>query len=138
MKTTHPDWLRDHTINVLFQIGPRREPDLPDVPLWTELADNDDQRQVLALLSSDVSVGRPILTAPNVPADRVKALRQAFVDTMHDPQFIEAARQASMEMNLMEGQELQQVVERIVSSPPRILAIVKDAIAIKDVQGKRQ
>jgi tripartite-type tricarboxylate transporter receptor subunit TctC len=138
MKTTHPDWLRDHTINILFQVGPRREPDLPDVPLWTELAENDDQRQVLALLSGDVSVGRPILTAPNVPADRVKALRQAFADTMRDPQFIEAAKQANMEINPMEGDELQQVVEKIVSSPPRILAMVKDAIAIKDVQGKGQ
>ena len=138
MKTTHPDWLRDHTINILFQVGPRREPDLPDVPLWTDLAENDDQRQVLALLSGDVSVGRPILTAPNVPADRVKALRQAFADTLRDPQFIEAAKQANMEMNPMAGEELQQVVEKIVTSPPRILAMVKDAIAIKDVQGKGQ
>ena len=138
MKTTHPDWLRDHTINILFQVGPRREADLPDVPLWTDLAENDDQRQVLALLSGDVSVGRPILTAPNVPADRVKALRQAFADTLRDPQFIEAAKQANMEMNPMAGDELQQVVEKIVSSPPRILAMVKDAIAIKDVQGKGQ
>ena len=138
MKTTHPDWLRDHTINILFQVGPRREADLPDVPLWTDLAENDDQRQVLALLSGDVSVGRPILTAPNVPADRVKALRQAFADTLRDPQFIEAAKQANMEMNPMQGEELQQVVEKIVTSPPRILAMVKDAIAIKDVQGKGQ
>jgi tripartite-type tricarboxylate transporter receptor subunit TctC len=138
MKTTHPDWLRDRTINVLFQVGPRHEPDLPDVPLWTELAENDDQRQVLALLSSDVSVGRPILTAANVPADRVKALRQAFAETMRDPQFIAAAKQADMEMTPMPGEELQQVVEKIVSSPPRILAMVKDAIAIKDVQGKGQ
>jgi tripartite-type tricarboxylate transporter receptor subunit TctC len=138
MKTTHPDWLRDHTINILFQVGPRREPDLPDVPLWTDLAENDDQRQVLTLLSGDVSVGRPILTAPNVPADRVKALRQAFAETVRDPQFIEAAKQANMEMNPMEGEELQQIVEKIVTSPPRILALVKDAIAIKDVQGKEK
>jgi len=138
MKTTHPDWLRDHTINILFQVGPRREPDLPDVPLWTDLAENDDQRQVLALLSGDVSVGRPILTAPNVPAERVKALRQAFADTLRDPQFIEAAKQANMEINPMQGEELQQVVEKIVAAPPRILALVKDAIAIKDVQGKGQ
>ena len=49
-----------------------------------------------------------------------------------------AAKQANMEMNPMGGEELQQAVEKIVSSPPRILAMVKDAIAIKDVQGKGQ
>jgi tripartite-type tricarboxylate transporter receptor subunit TctC len=136
MKATHPDWLRDRTINILFQVGPRREADLPDVPVWTELAENGDQRQVLALLSGDVSVGRPILTAPNVPAERVGALRQAFDETMRDPRFIEAAKQANMEIHSMGGDELQQIVERIVSSPPPILAMVKDVIAIKDVQRK--
>jgi hypothetical protein len=130
--------MRDHFINILFQIGPRREADLPDVPLWTELAANDDQRQVLALLSGDVSVGRPILTAPNVPAERVKALRQAFDDTMRDPQFIAAAEQAHMEMAPMGGAELQRAVDGIVSAPQRIVAMVKDAIAIKDVKKKEQ
>ena len=81
---------------------------------------------------------RHLLTAPNVPADRVKALRQAFAEAMRDPQFVEAAKQASMEMNPMQGEELQQVVQQIISSPPHILAMVKDAIAIKDVQGKGQ
>lgn len=137
LKATHPDWLRDRTINVLFQVGPRRENDLPDVPLWTELAGNDVQRSVLALLSGDVSVGRPILTAPNVPADRVAALRQAFAETMRDPQFIAAAKQANLNMNPMSGEELQQAVNVIVSAPADVVAQVKAAIAIKDVQRKR-
>jgi tripartite-type tricarboxylate transporter receptor subunit TctC len=138
MKSTRPDWLRDHAINILFQVGPRRESDLPDVPLWTELAGNTEQRQVLDILSGDVSVGRPIVTAPDVPADRVKALRQAFDDTMRDPQFIEAAKQSNMDINPMGGEELQQVVGRIVTPSPKILAMVKDAIAIKDVAPKAQ
>ncbi len=138
MKALHPDWLRDHVINVLFQVGARRESDLPDVPLWTELAQNEDERNVLALLSGDVSIGRPILTAPNVPAGRVKALRQAFAETIHDPQFIAAAKQANMDMKPTSGEELQQAVDKIVSSPPNIVAMVKDAIAIKDVQKKGQ
>jgi hypothetical protein len=57
---------------------------------------------------------------------------------MRDPQFIAAAKQANMEMNPMGGDELQQIVEQIVSSPPRILAIAKEAIAIKDLQRKGQ
>ncbi len=138
IKATRADWVRDHSINVLFQIGPKREADLPDVPLWTELATNDDQRQVLGLLSGDVSVGRPILTTPDVPAERVKALRQAFDDTIRDPQFIAAAKQAHMDMAPMGGEELQKTVSEIASAPPRIVAMVKDAIAIKDVKKKGQ
>ncbi len=136
MKATHPDWLRNNAINVLFQVGPRREADLSDVPLWTELAENNEQRRVLAFLSGDVSVGRPILTAPNVPADRVKALRQAFEETMGDPQFIAAAKQANMEMQPMYGEEVQKAVDQIASAPPNVITMVKQAIAIKDVQRK--
>ncbi len=134
MKATHADWLRDHAISILMQVGPRREMDLPDVPLWTELGTNAEERQVLDILSGDVAVGRPILTAPDVPADRVKALRKAFDDTMADPAFIAAAKQANMYINPMGGEELQQIVNRIVGPSEKILSLVKQATEIKDVK----
>ncbi len=133
MKANNPNWLREHKINILFQVGPRREPDL-DAPLWTEFAKNDEQRQILELLSGDVAVGRPILTAPDVPADRVAALRRAFDATLKDPKFLAAAEQAKMYMNPMSGEELQRIVGRIASPSPEVIAKVKDAIRIRDVQ----
>jgi len=50
IKASNPDWLRDKKINILFQVGPRREADLPDIPIWSELAQNDEQRQILEVL----------------------------------------------------------------------------------------
>ena len=134
LKANNPDWLRDRTVNILFQIGPRRETDLPDVPLWSELGQNDEQRQVLEVLSGDVAVGRPILTAPDVPADRVKALRKAFDDTLKDPRFIAAAKQANMYINPMGGEELQQIVRKVAGLSPKVIAMVKEAIKTKDLQ----
>src|SRR5215472_14162863 len=134
MKSTHADWLRDHTINILFQVGPRREPDLPDVPLWRELGESEGQRQVLEILSGDVAVGRPILTAPEVPADRVKALRQAFDETLADPAFKAAAAEAHMDFNPIGGEELQSIVGNIAGASPDIIAKVKDAIVIRDMR----
>ena len=134
MKSTHPDWLRDHTINILFQIGTKREADLPDVSLWSELGQTDAQRQVLEILSGDVTVGRPILTAPGVPPDRVRALRQAFDDTLVDPSFIEATSKANMDYHPIGGQDLQDVVSRIAGASPTVIAMVKEAIKIKDVR----
>jgi tripartite-type tricarboxylate transporter receptor subunit TctC len=134
LKSTHPDWLRDHRINILFQVGTRREPDLADVPLWSELAQTDEQRQILEILSGDVTVGRPILTAPGVPPGRVEALRQAFDATLKDPQFLEAARQANMDFRPIGGAELQGVVNKIADAPPGIIAMVKQAIQVKDVR----
>ena len=137
MKSTHADWLRDHTINILFQVGPRREPDLPDVPLWRELGESEGQRQVLEILSGDVAVGRPILTAPDVPADRVRALRKAFDETLADPQFVAAAKQANIYINPMGGEELQAMVDRIVGPSERVLAMLRQATEFKDAQKSR-
>jgi tripartite-type tricarboxylate transporter receptor subunit TctC len=133
VKSNRPDWLKRHFINILFQVGLKREADLADVPLWIELAQNEEQRQILDVLSSYIAVGRPFLTAPDVPADRVRALRKAFDDTMQDPQFIEAAKKANMLLNPLGGEELQRIVDRIVSQPPEIIAKVKQAIEVKDV-----
>jgi tripartite-type tricarboxylate transporter receptor subunit TctC len=134
MQTTHADWLRDRKINILFQIGTKREAGLPDVPLWSELGQTDEQRQILEILSGDVAVGRPILTAPDVPPDRVRALRRAFDDTLADPSFVEAVKQANMEFHPIGGEELQNVVSRIAGASPKVIAMVKEAIKIKDVR----
>ena len=134
LKSTHPDWLRDRTINILFQIGTKREADLPDVPLWSELGQSDEQRAVLDILSGDVAVGRPILTAPGVPTERVRALRRAFDETLADPAFVEATREAHMDFNPIGGEELQVVVGRIAGASPQIIAKVKEAMKIKDVR----
>ena len=135
IKATNPGWLADKKVNILFQVGPRREADLPDVPLWSDLAQNDEQRQILDVLSGDVAVGRPILTAPDVPAERVGALRQAFDETMKDPKFLAAAEQANMYFNPIGGEELQRIVGRILSPSPEVMAKVKNALKPNDLHG---
>jgi tripartite-type tricarboxylate transporter receptor subunit TctC len=134
MKSTHADWLRDRKINILFQVGPRREPDLPDVPLWSALGESEGQRQILEILSGDVAVGRPILTAPGVPADRVRALRKAFDETLADPQFIEAAKQANIYINPMGGEELQAIVEKIAGPSEKVLTLLRQATEFKSAE----
>jgi len=132
LKANNLDWIRNKKINILFQVGPRREPELPDVMLWREFGQNDEQRQILDILSGDVAVGRPILTAPGVPADRVRALRKAFDDTLKDPDYLAAAKKANMYLNPIGGEELQGIVNRIVSASPETIEKVKAAIASKN------
>ncbi|HTI88537.1 MAG TPA: hypothetical protein VL966_18200 [Alphaproteobacteria bacterium] len=132
-KSTKPEWVRDHLINILFQVGPKREADLPDVPLWAELAQNDEQKRVLEVLSGDVAVGRPIIAPPSLPADRVKALRAAFDATMNDPKFRAEAAKQRMDISPLGGEELQEIVAKIVDVPPRVVAMVREAIQIRDV-----
>jgi tripartite-type tricarboxylate transporter receptor subunit TctC len=132
-KSTKAEWLNDKKINILFQVGPKRESDLLDVPLWSELTKDPDKRQVLEVLSGDVAVGRPIVAPPGLPADRAKALRTAFDATVKDPKFIAETHKQKMDISPMSGEELQTVVDKIVSVSPKVAAMVKEAITIRDV-----
>jgi tripartite-type tricarboxylate transporter receptor subunit TctC len=134
-KSTKADWVRDRKINVLFQVGPRREIDLPDVPLLTDFARTAAQRQVLEALSGDVAVGRPMVAPPGVPKERVEALRKAFDATMTDPRFLADAAQQKLDIAPIGGEELQRIVARIVGVSPAVAAMIKDAIAGRDVKG---
>lgn len=134
VKATTLDWVQTGKIRILFQVGLKREPDLPDVPLWSELAKDPKQRQTIEILSNDVILGRPFVVAPEVPADRVAALRRAFDLAMKDPQLVEQANKAKMDLNPLDGATLQREVERTLSAAPEVVETVKAVLAITDVQ----
>jgi tripartite-type tricarboxylate transporter receptor subunit TctC len=128
-KATRPDWLTEKKINILVQIGLSKAPDLPHVPLLTDLAGNEEDRAVLRLLSASATVGRPIFTAPDVPAERVKALRDAFAKMIKDPAFLEQAKKEHFEVDPVTGEDLQKIVAEIVATPQpiaqRLLKIIE-------------
>jgi tripartite-type tricarboxylate transporter receptor subunit TctC len=124
-KSTHPDWVRDKKIIVLVQIGLKRAPDLPDVPLLYELAHNDMDRQVLTFLSADTAIARSLVVTPDTPPERVEALRRAFDATMRDPDFIAEAEKAKLDVDPMPGAEAQKIADSIVNTPPEVVARAK-------------
>ncbi len=119
-KSTKPDWLRDKKINILVQIGLTKAPDLPDVPLLVDLAQNDDDRAALKLLSASTTIGRPIFSTPNVPPERTKALRDAFNAMVKDPAFLEEAKKLNLDIDPVAGEQLQKIVADVVATPKAI------------------
>ena len=122
LKTTRGDWLREGKIVVPFQTGLKRHPDLPDLPLISDLATSDDGRKVLEFMNSDSSVGWNVIVPPEVPQDRVATLRAAFDATMSDPKFLADAQKIGLEIVPGHGDEVARVVERTLSTPPEIVA----------------
>jgi len=116
-KSTRPLWLSEKKINILVQIGLKKAPDLPDVPLLMDLASNPEDRSLLKVLSASTAIGRPIFTTPDVPADRVSALREAFDRMMKDPGFLSDAKKENFDIDPVSGQQLQSIVQEIVSMP---------------------
>ncbi len=128
-KQARPDWITEKKIIPIVQMGLKKLPDLLDVPLLMDLATNEEDREVLKLLSSSSTVGIPIFSTPDVPADRLKALRAAFVATLKDPAYLADAAKSGFEViNPTPGDELQKIVADIVNAPEgarkRVKAIV--------------
>lgn len=126
-KAMRPQWVQQGTLNHLVQWGLRRAPDMPNVPLLTDLARNDVERQIFALMSSTVIVGRPILTTQDVPSDRVLALREAFAKAMKDPAFLDEAAKSKIDIDPILGDELQRVIAGVVATPADIVRLTKAA-----------
>jgi tripartite-type tricarboxylate transporter receptor subunit TctC len=125
--STRASWIKDKKITVLMQLSLEKHPDMPNIPLITELAKNDEQRALLRLIFARQALGRPFLAPPDVPADRVAALRAAFMATMKDKDFLAEAEKAQLEITPVSGEAVQKLVDEIYRTPP---AVVKKAADI--------
>lgn len=124
----HPDWIRDKKAVFLVQVGGAREADFPDVPLMSDLAKTDEQRQILTLISSTVALGRPYLTTPDVPADRLAALRRAFMAALADKGFLAEANKLNFDLRPADAAAVTKIVEGVINTPPDIIAKTKEVI----------
>src|SRR5258707_1479092 len=120
VKSTHQKWLDEKKFTVLVQLALDKHPDLPDVPLVVDLAKTDEQRQILRLIFARHVMGRPVVAPPNIPPDRAAALRDAFMATMKDKDFLSDTDKAQMEVNPVSGDRVQALVKEIYSIPPEI------------------
>src|SRR3954470_8421462 len=104
-KARKPDWVKEKKIVPLMQMSLFKHPDLPDVPLMVDLAPDATVRSVFELISITGEIGRPFVTAPGVPAERVAGLREGFSATVKDPEFLADAARMQLEINAIEWQE---------------------------------
>ena len=119
-KSTRADWLQEKKINILVQVGLKKAHDLQDVPLLMELARNEEDRTLLKLLSTPATIGRPVFTTPQTPADRVTALRGGFDAMIKDQNFLADAVRLNLEIDPVSGVELQEIVSEILKTPKSV------------------
>ena len=136
LKVENADWLRDGKIRIIAQVGLERDPEFPDVPLMMELGETPEDKALLKLFSADIVVGRPFLTAPGVPKERVEMLRETFMATMKDPAFLKEAKEAGLDIAPLAGEPLQKIVSDIVNTPPDVARRAREALA-PSAEGKR-
>jgi len=117
-------------MRVLVQTHVKGHPQLnaEKVPLVGDFARTPEERAVMELYFSHTTFGRPYVVAPEVPAERVAALRVAFMATMKDPAFVAEARKLGMDIDAVDGDEVQRLVGTIYKAPPELIVRMKSAL----------
>ena len=121
IKTNHPQWVKDGTINLLVQLSLEKHADLPRVPLIMDFIRSEEQRAILRVVFARQVMGRPFLAPPGVAAERVAALRNAFAATLQDPQFLAEAEKLKLEITPVSGEAVQNLVAEVYRTPPEVL-----------------
>jgi tripartite-type tricarboxylate transporter receptor subunit TctC len=134
VKATHQPWLDEKKINVLVQLALHKHPDLSNVPLVVDLAKSEADKRTMRLLFARQSLGRPFLAPPGVPAERIAALRKAFMDAMNDKELLADAERSKLEITPVSGEEIQKLVEEVYDTPA---AITKRAAELLKVEKKK-
>src|SRR5215475_596212 len=119
-------YLRDKTLNILVQFALHRDLHMPDVPTVLELTRDPDATRIFRHLVSNDEIGRSLFTTPNVPAARLRLLRQAFQAMIADADFQAEATQLKLPLAARSGEEMQKVVSDLFDISPEALAKVRD------------
>ena len=130
IKAARPDWLRDGKINIIVQLAPKKMPEVPaHVPLVTEFVKAADDRTALDVVFMSTVIARPYIAPPNIPADRRQALRDAFMATMKDPQFLAEIKKLQLTIDPTSGEEMEKIVRDAYALPDTIIAKVRKALS---------
>lgn len=126
LATLRPDWISSGKINLLVQAGLDVNPKFKAPPLWDYITGDD--RKVAELIVSQQVFGRPFVAPPGIPADKLKILRTAFMETLQAPDAVADAKKMKLDLNPKSGEEIAAVVQRMYSSPPELIERVKKAL----------
>jgi len=122
LTSTKQDWIKNKQIRILVQYGPIKEPELHDVPYGPDLVKNEEDKLLFEAAYGPLTLGRPFLMPPEIPGDRLAAVRKAFMDMIKDADFRNEADKLGLQIdNPRSGEQLQADVERLYRTPPHIV-----------------
>lgn len=121
-------WFKAGKVHYLSVVSLKPSPYFPDVPLVTDYAKTEEQKQVMELILSSQLWGRPFTAPPGVPNDRVAALRGAFEGLVKDAAFVAEAEKLKLDIELVSGEEIDTILKRVYATPPQYVKAARAAI----------
>jgi tripartite-type tricarboxylate transporter receptor subunit TctC len=127
IRGVRPGWIESGKLRILFNMERTPLPSF-NAPSIFSFAKTEEQRRIIALYSSSIELGRPIVAPPGVPVDRVAALRRAFQETMNDPALREEAEKQKLEINVVTGEQVSTLVTDLMATSPEIIKRMQEML----------
>ena len=131
VQVLRPDWVKEDLVRVLSVTAPDKSPVYPDAPLSRDFVTKSLDRQAIDLIGGNGVIGRAWLTTPDVPQDRVAALRAAFEKTFADPDVAGQARKRKMNWGPLKWQVLQRQAEFIANADEKVIEHMRKTLGVK-------
>jgi tripartite-type tricarboxylate transporter receptor subunit TctC len=128
IKAQFADDVKSGRLKLVIQMGPHKSNEFGDIPSVFDYAKSDEQRAVLELFFNQLVLGRPLAGPPGIPAERVAALRQAFMATMKDKGFLAEAKKVGLDITPATATEVDGLLHHFANFPPAIFAKAREAI----------
>ncbi|MBX9759847.1 MAG: hypothetical protein K2Y29_13810 [Beijerinckiaceae bacterium] len=115
-----PDWLRDKKVNIIVQFGFEKQPEIADVPMLLDLVTDTEGKQIAGLISMPTSIGYSHWLSPDVPADRIAALRAAYKAALADPALVDESKQRGIEIKPRTPDDIAKLVKAAADTPASV------------------
>lgn len=129
-------WLKDKKIRILVQFGAKRHPQMPNVPLASELTTNKLNRDVLELIAARQEIGRPYVAPPDLPEAAISALRASFNKMTADAAFLADAKKRRIEVHPSTATEAAAVIKAAYAASPDVVAKARAILLVKKKKKK--
>jgi len=126
-------WRSKNLVRVLVQTGKKRDPRLPETPLFSDLMDRYQttesyRRLAKVLLGSGDFGSAPMIGSPGIPPEQLKTLRDAYAKGLHDPELVDEAKKKGLDPELIHGNDLEALSKEVLQQPPEVIGLMKSVM----------
>lgn len=128
-RATWRNELEQGNLIIVLQQTLTPQPELPNVPLAINFAKTEEAKRLIrTVIQVHGPTVRPLVLPPGTPKDRVQLLRKAFMEALKDPELVAEAKKARLELNPMDGAELERGVKEILALDAGLVARLKEIL----------
>ena len=131
LKSRGKQWLDQKKVTIIFQLGLKKAKELPEIPSIMDYAKTERDRQALELIFASQAFAWPFIAPPQIPPDRLAALRRGFDETMRDEAFKADAARIGIEVEPMSGEEMDALIRRIWSFDHSVVERVEALLKVE-------